>query len=610
MTAQLASFFQIRTGEAKMVALVAALFAFIEIGRGIGGNAADGLFFIRFGVSFLPYMYMILGAVTFFVMLSYTTGLGRLDKATFFSVLLSVLAAVLLVERVAILFDQPLLYPLLWVSVNILSLILGTFVWNVASEVCDTRQAKRLFSLFTSAGILGGILGNFVTGSLAKSMGTENLLVLYAALLLACLALIRAITRQFFKKTQKLKSKGLIDEIRVGFDFVRTSRLMQLIAFASVLFSVLFFSISFPFNKVVSASCPNEADVAGFLGLFSGIVTVITFIVSLFIANRLYTRIGVVNAVLILPLTYLVGFVLFAVNYSLTLAVIARLAQMVILSGVASSAWNAFFNVVPPEKRAQVQSFDSGVTAQVGIALSGVLLILGDRVLNATQIFVMGMLAAVICGYLVWRMRASYADALLAALRAGFLDVFTATQQGFQYLRTDTNARRVALAGLTDPKPTVRRVSAEILGKLNAPEAIEPLSRALAEPDVDVRCAVLDALVELNAYQAVDQIAALTTDPEPSVRCSAINALSILAPQHASIETVLLNASKDADPKVRARTAVALHRAGISERARATLDALLNSNSSVEWIAGLEALAETHAGVDPSRVKKFLHNDS
>src|SRR5574341_2471763 len=118
MTAQLASFFQIRTGEAKKVALVAALFAFIEIGRGIGGNAADGLFFIRFGVSFLPYMYMILGAVTFFVMLSYTTGLGRLDKATFFSVLLSVLAAVLLVERVAILFDQPLLYPLLWVSVT------------------------------------------------------------------------------------------------------------------------------------------------------------------------------------------------------------------------------------------------------------------------------------------------------------------------------------------------------------------------------------------------------------------------------------------------------------------------------------------------------------
>ncbi len=609
MTARLASFFQIRTGEAKMVAFVAALFAFIEIGRGIGGNAADGLFFIRFGVAFLPYLYMILGAVTFVIMLSYTMGLGRLNKATFFSELLLVLAAVLLVERAAILFDQPLLYPLLWISVNIISLILGTFVWNVASEVCDTRQAKRLFSLFTSAGILGGVLGNFVTGPLAKSMGTENLLVLYAALLLVCLALIRAITPQFFRKAQK-KSKGLIDEIRVGFDFVRTSRLMQLIAFASVLFSVLFFSISFPFSKIVSASFPNEADVAGFLGLFSGTVTVITFIVSLFIANRLYTRIGVVNSVLILPLTYLAGFVLFAVNYSLTVAVIVRLGQMVILSGVASSAWNAFFNVVPPEKRAQVQSFDSGVTAQVGIALSGGLLILGDRVLNTTQIFVMGMLAAAACGYLVWRMRASYADALLAALRAGFLDVFAATQQGFQYLRMDTNARSVALAGLADPKPTVRRVSAEILGKLNAREAVEPLSRTLADPHVDVRCAVLDALVELNAHQAVDQIAALTTDPEPSVRCSAVNALAALASDHGSIQKTLVSASNDSDPMVRARAAVALHRAGNPERARATLDALLNSNSPVEWIAGLEALAEMKAGVDPSRVEKFLHNDS
>ncbi len=611
MAAQLASFFQIRSGEAKRVALVAALFAFIEIGRGIGGNAADGLFFIRFGVSFLPYMYMILGAVTFFVMLSYTTGLGRFEKATFFTVLLSALAAVLLVERAAILFDQPLLYPLLWVSVNIISLILGTFVWNVASEVCDTRQAKRLFSIFTSAGILGGVLGNFVTGPLAKTMGTENLLVLYAALLLVCLALIRAITRQFFKRVQKqARSKGLIDEIRVGFDFVRASRLMQLIAFASVLFSVLFFSISFPFSKIVSASFPNEADVAGFLGLFSGMVTVITFIVALFIANRLYTRVGVVNAVLILPITYLAGFVLLAVDYSLTIAIIVRLGQMVILGGVAGSAWNTFFNVVPPEKRAQVQSFDSGVTAQVGIAFSGVLLLLGDRVLNTTQIFVMGMLAAAVCGYLVWRMRASYADALLAALRAGFLDVFTATQQGFQYLRTDTNARRAALVGLADPKPTVRRVSAEILGKLRAPEAVEPLSRALADPNVDVRCAALNALVELNAHQAVAQIAALTTDAEPSVRCAALDALAALVSDRDSIQSVLLNASKDSDPTVRARAAVALHHAGNLERARSTLDSLLNSNSSAEWIAAFEALAEMRAGVDPSRVEKFLHNDS
>ena len=51
-------------------------------------------------------------------------------------------------------------------------MILGTFVWNIAGEVCDARQAKRLFPLFTSAGILGSVIGNAVTGVIARLLGT------------------------------------------------------------------------------------------------------------------------------------------------------------------------------------------------------------------------------------------------------------------------------------------------------------------------------------------------------------------------------------------------------------------------------------------------------
>src|SRR5712692_6473356 len=140
MANRLTAFFQIRAAEARMVAFVAALFAVIELGRGLGANAADGLFFVRFGVAFLPYMYMILGAATFFVMLAYTARVGRSNKPRFFFQLILIIAAVLLIERAALLLQSPLLYPLLWITINIISLILGTFAWSVATEVCDTRQ--------------------------------------------------------------------------------------------------------------------------------------------------------------------------------------------------------------------------------------------------------------------------------------------------------------------------------------------------------------------------------------------------------------------------------------------------------------------------------------
>jgi subfamily B ATP-binding cassette protein MsbA len=49
-----------------------------------------------------------------------------------------------------------------------MNVVLGTLLWTTAGEVCDARQAKRLFPLFTSVGILGSVLGNSLTGTAAS----------------------------------------------------------------------------------------------------------------------------------------------------------------------------------------------------------------------------------------------------------------------------------------------------------------------------------------------------------------------------------------------------------------------------------------------------------
>ncbi len=622
MTARLFSLLQIRSGEIKMVALVASLFACIQAGQGIGANTADALFFLRFGVDYLPYMFMALGVLTSFIGLSYATGMGRFDRGAYLSALLFGAAVVLLVERAAI-WANPFtfgaaaiqsgrgtaaLYPVVWLTVYILNVLLSVLLWNVAGQVCDARQAKRLFSLFASAGILGGVLGNLLTGLLAQTLGTENLLVLYGALLLVGFALITAIARQFFNRdAQATAVSGLLQDLRAGFDVVRTSRLMQLIAYASVLFSILFFSMSFSFSKVVSASFPKEADVAGFLGLFSSAITAITFLISLFIANRLYARLGVANAVFILPVVYLAGFVLWTVHFDLITAVIARAAQMVILLGIASTAWNAFFNVICSDKRGQVQAFQLAVPSQIGVVATGVLLILGERVLNTMQIFVMGMVTAVFCGMLAWQMRSEYGVALVDALRTGLADVFTDAPRGFRNLGMDANARRTALAGLADPKPAVRRASAEILGKLQVREAVDPLVVALKDPDPDVRGAALDALRLLNASEAVDSIAACLSDPVPAVRARAINALGALASKSAHEWTRALN---DPDPVVRGRAVAAFCRLGDAANAHAGLAMLLDSPDPSFRMAGLTSLSECHDGADAGRIAGFVNDAS
>src|SRR6185436_16592607 len=315
-------------------------------------------------------------------------------------------------------------------------MILGTFVWNIAGEVCDARQAKRLFPLFTSAGILGSVLGNAVTGFIAKLLGTDNLFLLYALLLGIAFYLTRLIAKSYFRKEKNLsKQTSLLDDLRAGFDFVRTSPLMRLIAYSSILFSVLFFTIAFPFNKVITTSFPDEAGVAGFFGLFNSITTAATFFVSLLLANRIYTSLGIINSVFLMPLVYLFSFAVFTLRYDLGGAAVARFAQLVILAGIAGTAWNALFNVIPSQKRGQVLAFSNGVPAQIGVVLSGVLLIVADKAFTVQQIFLIGAFVAVVCGIFVWRMRAAYGQALIQALQAGRVEVFSARDAaltGFQ----------------------------------------------------------------------------------------------------------------------------------------------------------------------------------
>ena len=529
MLNRLASFLKVRAEERQLVALVAILFACIQAGQGMGDNAASALFLLRYGVDFLPYMYLFLGALTFVTTLAYSAALGRFDKGRFFLGMLLSFIALLLLERVSILLSQPLLYPVLWLSINGVSMILGTFVWNIAGEVCDARQAKRLFPLFTSAGILGSVLGNAITGMTARLLGTDNLLILYALLLGLALYLTRRITQGHFPKGSTRQQKtDLWQDLRTGFDYVRSSSLMRLVAYASVLFSVLFFSVAFPFSKVVTASFPDEAGVAGFFGLFNSVTTAATFLISLFLASRIYTRLGIINAVFLMPLTYVFSFAVFAIFYNLTGAATARFVQLVVLSGIAGTAWNALFNVVPSQKRGQVLAFNNGVPSQIGVALSGVLLLVVANALTVRQIFFMGAVLAIVCAILIWQMRKAYAQALITALQAGRLEVFSTSEAAFSGFQGDAAALEVAIQSLQNPKATTRRLAAEMLGRMESDSAIAPLTSLLSDPDPTVRTAAVSALGALYADSTGPAMIPLLNDPDLRVREATLATLAKL----------------------------------------------------------------------------------
>ncbi|MGH2402616.1 MAG: hypothetical protein ACRDE6_07875, partial [Candidatus Limnocylindria bacterium] len=245
----------LRAGEGRVVALLAGLFATVEAGRGLGEVAADTLFISRFGADALPYLYIGLGMVSMIVALTYGAAIGRFDRRRLLAGLLIGFGLIMLVERAAVLTGAPAVLAVVWVSVYVIGAMLLTVLWTVAGSTLDARQAKRLFPICTSAAIIGGFAGTLAAGPLARLLGTESLLVVFAVLLVGAAALVTStVGRSGAPIARPVRPPSLISELRVGFDNVRRSPMMRLVAAAYVLFAVLLFSLSFPFLRVMGDS--------------------------------------------------------------------------------------------------------------------------------------------------------------------------------------------------------------------------------------------------------------------------------------------------------------------------------------------------------------------
>lgn len=537
---------------------------FTAMGAALGGTGIEALFFARFGVDYLPYMYIGLGITSMLTSFLITAALGRIPKRILYTAIPILIALLLVGARFALLTELTWLYPLLWLGKEVLNSLINLVIWGVAGIVCDTRQAKRLFPLFNASRILGQVIGGFATGALVGIIGTENLLIVWAgSLLLSFLFSYALLARQnipsaLLTRKSKRKQPTLAQEMQRGFQYVRGSALMTWISISTIFFSMLYFSIALPFSRAATEQFVDENSLASFLGLFNGLSTAAAFLTSLFLANRLFTRFGIMLCILVLPIIYVIGFGALTFIPIFTIIVAFRFVQMLWLSGVADPAWQTMFNIVPSEKRDQVRTFIDGVPSQAGTFIAGGILIIGEQTLTVQQLYIIGFIAAACCTYVIYQARRGYNVALVDALRTGRPHLFISEEQPFGGFLQDATAIQTALSGLGDPDPIVRRISAEIVGNLSLPESTNALIVGLSDVDPLVRSASLKALSQAKATPALLDIAASLSDPEPDVRAQAITSLTVLSPASPALGKLLIPLLEDKHVNVSTRAALSL----------------------------------------------------
>src|SRR5215510_3647555 len=205
---RLANLLSLKPGEGRMSSLVIGVMLLTALGAALGGTGIEALFFARFGVDYLPYMYIGLGITSMLTSFVITIALGRIPKQVLYTAIPILIAALLIGARFALLTKLNWLYPVLWLGKEVLNSLINLVIWGVAGVVCDTRQAKRLFPLFNASRIFGQVVGGFTTGALVNVIGTENLIIVWAGSLAFSFLFSRSLlAHQQIVSTPQRKSK-------------------------------------------------------------------------------------------------------------------------------------------------------------------------------------------------------------------------------------------------------------------------------------------------------------------------------------------------------------------------------------------------------------------
>ena len=517
------------------------------------------------GAENLPYVLLVSGVIIGFLMQGYTRFTARLPPKSVIPLTLSAVVGSVVGFWALFQADQT------WASVpfyllgQIFALLLISQFWNLANDLYDARQAKRLFGFIGGGASAGGIAGSTVLAALVERVGANTMLLFSAAILAPCVPLVIYIIRRSDLVTlSTIATAG--DEKGVGgakaFRMLRESKHLLIIA-AVIAFGAMGAGLlDQQLNMAVEEVSGDEgaAAMARLLAQVQLALSITSLVIQMWLVSRIHRYLGIGVALLILPLGLGASGALILATGALGAAAFGRVLDSALRYSLDKTTREILFLPLPAALRQRVKPFVD-VTVDRGAKAALALLIL---VLIQPWGFGLG-----------WR-ELSFVTLSMVSLwvftavkaRQGYLASFrqTIAEQGVEPtdLRltqgptvADLSTVETLVEELAHPEANRVLYAIDVLESLDKPNLITPL--LLHHESAAVRARALTAIGAARSEIAerwVPTIHRLVTDTNPEVRAAAVSALATMRNEDASgFARSLLD---DPDPRIVATAAVVL----------------------------------------------------
>ena len=566
--------FAIVLGWAMYTAFSAAQSIFLNK----AGPQAYPLFFIVLALAVWP-MVALLGALTRRV------GVGRAFRINLGAnavVALLVYAAYVIREDSTVAFAAYVTYSVAFELVMI-------HFWSFVSQHFNVLESKRIFPVIAAGLSIGYILAGFTTTVVAV-FATEPLIFIWAIGSIAAAIMSRSLERTLFRPAYiddadeflaeheaALKKHGVIAVLRGAVNYLTGSRLV----FALVVFTFVLQIASRVGDYLVAvlfvqATHNNLQSLTILIGNAWLASYVVQLVVSLFVTPWILNRLGVKNAIMVLPIFTLLGFTAVAASPVLGTALFLFIVRNGLQTGLDDPVENVLGNALPSQVGPKLKLLlDNAVLPGAAVA-SGVILFAiqstGGASVAVLALIGIGMSSLFILAAL--RVRSLYVTAIYDRLRTHALSL-----ADFQQALGRPGPEQIAeLQGyIRGGDDKVRPFATAILGKASPQVFAAMLPELLAAADPAVRKLAFQ-MAPPDSF-TTDQLETAARDPDGWVRAAvavagatrkdrwepaeglmralwqsreaADRAAAVWAAAFTSDHTTVLEAMQDGDPRVR-----------------------------------------------------------
>ncbi len=548
-------------------------------------------FISALGADNLPYVQLTAGLLIGVAMHVYAGAIGRLPRRWVIPVTQASEVALL------VLFWALFRIGGDWVSVAfyVLGLVLGILLisqfWTLANEIYDPRQARRLFGFIGGGASLGGAMGAAVTAFAVEEVGTDNLLLVSAAVLSLCVGIVTAIVKRhpFAADLTAVEGRGVGGEaIRLLFGSRHLQIIALVIAFAALGATIIDQQLNMAAEASKGAS--DTDAITGFLAQVTFYLSVIGFVVQVGLTGRIHRSLGLVFALLVLPVSLGATATIILLSGSLWAAAAARVIDTSLRYTLDKTTREVLFLPLPTAVKFRAKPFIDVTVDRFAKALGALLLLVLIKPwglgLSWQQLSYASLVLTAAWIFMAVRARHEYRRAFRQSIEGRAMAVATVRPDA-----ADPATIEALVEELASPDESSVLYAIDMLEAFDKRNLITPLLLHHESPGVRARALVaLGSARPAVAGRWTPAVERMLEDENADVRAAAVHALAALRKE--DVSTLMRPHLTDTAPRVAVTAAVALADSGSeadAEAAEATLRRMIDDTRDVARVARREA---------------------